>query len=96
MTLIPYQPYIDTAFYIRNVSGQDISCFISKYTGGDDNWFRLSSSFSDGRWGHSGWEVVVFKNADDSQRRGLYLNNRGKTVYITFRSFENIEITSSV
>ncbi|OBZ76782.1 hypothetical protein A0H81_03591 [Grifola frondosa] len=88
--------YIDDAFYIRNVSNQDIYCFVSKYSGGDDSWFRLTSSFKDGRWGsREGWEVVAFKNGADTQRVGFYRTTKGKTTYITFHGFDSVDIQTS-
>jgi len=57
-----------------------INVFISKYSGGDDNWFPLAPGQKD-TWTRSGWELVAFKFEDDD-RRGIYVRpSRFITVY---------------
>nr|BCL50800.1 cholesterol binding protein [Grifola frondosa] len=89
---IPVFPYIGDVFYIRNVSGQDMHCFVSKYTGGEDSWYLLTSCF---RAAREGSELIAFKNGADTQRVGFYLITKGKITYITFHSFDNVDIQTS-
>ncbi|PIL25789.1 hypothetical protein GSI_11539 [Ganoderma sinense ZZ0214-1] len=75
---------------IVNASGSAIYAFVSKYSNssGDDSWFELQPGARDS-WGRNGWELVAFKNVNDSQRAGVYVPV-DKTV--TFHSFGNIQI----
>ena len=75
---------------VVNASSQTISCFVSKYSnsGADDNWFTLSPGQRDS-WGRNGWELVAFKNANDSKRAGVYVRANST---VTFHSFDNIVV----
>ncbi|KAJ3490805.1 hypothetical protein NLI96_g1168 [Meripilus lineatus] len=88
-------PYVEDGFRIRNTSDHAIKCFVSSYNGGSDEWYDLSSSYKGDSWKRNGWEVVAFKNENDTRRVGFYLNTRDKTTYIVFRSFDNVEIHTS-
>ena len=93
------QNYEGDFILIRNTSGNNVDAFVSKYGGsGDDSWFPVGDSFagSAAKWSRSSWEVVVFRDrANNNKRVGRYINAHGKTTQITFRSFENIEIVTS-
>ncbi|KDQ50135.1 hypothetical protein JAAARDRAFT_200224 [Jaapia argillacea MUCL 33604] len=79
-------PFVGEAVYVRNLSNHDMQCFITKYTRGDDSWFPISNDFQ--KWERTGWECVAFKNAANTNRKGVYLNAAGKTTNITFRGFD--------
>ncbi|OBZ76602.1 Serine/threonine-protein kinase haspin [Grifola frondosa] len=50
------------------------------------------------RWGwaaRESSELIAFKNGADTQRVGFYLITKGKTTYVTFHSFDNVDIQTS-
>ncbi|EIN12660.1 hypothetical protein PUNSTDRAFT_49945 [Punctularia strigosozonata HHB-11173 SS5] len=73
------------------VPNQEIKAFVSKYSGGNDEWFELLGYFDDSKssWSRSGWEVVVFANQSGSQRKGVYLEIGSKKIDITFKGFDH-------
>ncbi|KAI0644561.1 hypothetical protein C8Q79DRAFT_780337 [Trametes meyenii] len=75
---------------VVNKSSAPISVFVSKYSNskGDDSWFTLGPGASD-TWGRSGWELVAFKNHDDSDRAGVYVHANHA---VTFNSLHSITI----
>ncbi|KAI0666530.1 hypothetical protein C8Q78DRAFT_983646 [Trametes maxima] len=75
---------------VVNKSSAPISVFVSKYSNskGDDAWFTLGPGASD-TWGRSGWELVAFKNHDDSDRAGVYVHANHA---VTFNSLHSITI----
>jgi hypothetical protein len=80
-----------TGYRIRNLSNiSNIQCFVSNYSGGSDDWFTLPPDYSDpskSHWTRSGWNVVVFQNPADGERRGWYLYSTNQTVDLTFVGF---------
>ncbi|OSD01514.1 hypothetical protein PYCCODRAFT_1369433 [Trametes coccinea BRFM310] len=59
---------------VINNSGSPISVFVSKYSNSDgsDAWFTLQPGGRDS-WSRKGWELVAFKNANDTNRTGVYV-----------------------
>ncbi|OBZ68436.1 hypothetical protein A0H81_11562 [Grifola frondosa] len=92
-------PYVGDSFFIKKAPTvtDDIQCFVSIYGArGTDRWSTITTRFVDGQWGRGrSWELVAFKDANDSQRVGFYLSTKGKTTYITFHSFDRVEIVTS-
>ncbi|KAF4566027.1 hypothetical protein EYR36_011441 [Pleurotus pulmonarius] len=86
------QPYIGDCVLIRNASNEQFQAFVSSHNGGSKSWFALTKSFKDGRWGRSGWEVVVCRNAEDTWRKGVYVHIKGVTVYVTVKGVDQVEI----
>jgi hypothetical protein len=81
--------------FVINKSPEPIECFMSKYTEGNDSWFRLNPEGGGARdpWTRgSGWELVAFRrpgSGNSRARAGIYLNvESGKTV--EFYNFGNI------
>ncbi|KAL7277302.1 hypothetical protein ACG7TL_009158 [Trametes sanguinea] len=59
---------------VINNSSSTISVFVSKYSNSDgsDAWFTLQPGARDS-WSRKWWELVAFKNANDSNRAGVYV-----------------------
>ncbi|KAK7051526.1 hypothetical protein VNI00_004500 [Paramarasmius palmivorus] len=80
-----------TGYRIRNLSGiPNIQCFVSSYNGGNDEWYTLPTDYCDPHkchWSRSNWEMVVFKNPANGERRGWYLNSAQQTLELTFVGF---------
>ena len=77
-------------FTIVNNTSSAISVFVSKYTNskGSDDWYSVPAGQAE-TWDRNGWELVAFKNANDSGRAGVYIHTN-KTV--TFNSLDNIGV----
>ncbi|KAK7437591.1 hypothetical protein VKT23_018489 [Stygiomarasmius scandens] len=75
---------------VHNESKQDIQVFVSKYSNsnGSDEWFVVKAGASDS-WSRNNWEVVAFKNNNDTERAGVYVRTNMK---ITFVSFGDIQV----
>jgi hypothetical protein len=75
---------------VVNNSTSAINCFVSKYSNskGDDSWFSIPPTGGRLSWTRSGWELVAFKNSNDTQRGGIYIP---ASAIVTFRSFGDIE-----
>jgi hypothetical protein len=80
-----YRP--EGGFLINNRSNITISCWISTSSGGSNEWFRMRPGEKD-TWKRSGWETIAFRNEDDTERTGIYVNNRGSLTTIDFRGFD--------
>ena len=78
------------AIIVVNNSSAAIHVFVSKYTNsnGSDEWYTIAAGKRD-TWSRSGWELVAFKNEDDSMRAGVYIPINKKVV---FYSFNNIQV----
>ena len=81
------------AITIINNSSHPIQAFVSKYSNSDgsDKWFTLAPRTRD-TWSRKSWELVAFKNPNDSQRAGVYVRVNST---VTFKSFENIAVLDS-
>ncbi|KAI5893496.1 uncharacterized protein SCHCODRAFT_02677561 [Schizophyllum commune H4-8] len=55
-------------------------------------WHHLSTNFGDNKFFRSGWETVVFKDVNNTTRKGFYLQPRGKSYYITFNGWDDIKL----
>ncbi|KAI0642683.1 hypothetical protein C8Q79DRAFT_1013353 [Trametes meyenii] len=77
---------------IINKSPSAVSAFVSKYSNsnGDDSWFNLAQGARDS-WNRAGWELVAFKNANDTKRAGVYVPSNA---VVTFNGFDNITVES--
>jgi hypothetical protein len=79
---------------IVNISGSPIDVFVSKYNGGNDDWFTLAPGDNDTWNRNRGWELVAFRQPgtdSNSVRAGIYVNVK-KTPLIEFHSFEDIQL----
>ena len=76
---------------VANGTGQPIWCFVSKYSNssGDDSWFQINANTRES-WGRNGWELVAFKNGNDTTRAGVYVNVEAT---VTFHAFNNISVS---
>ncbi|KAI0373548.1 hypothetical protein BV20DRAFT_743668 [Pilatotrama ljubarskyi] len=73
---------------IVNGSSSTLHVFVSKYTNsnGSDAWFTVDAGKRES-WSRSGWELVAFKNADDTKRAGVYVPVNST---VTYRSLGDI------
>jgi hypothetical protein len=67
------------SFRVKNLSSLKIEVFISKYSGGDDNWYSIQPGATE-TWGRNGWELIAIK-FPDQDRRGAYCKPVNVTVY---------------
>ncbi len=76
---------------VINSSGQEVSAFVSKYSrnSADDNWFKVAANAHES-WTRDGWELVAFKDSNDTHRAGVYVPVNST---VTFHSFTNITHT---
>ncbi|KAI0666556.1 hypothetical protein C8Q78DRAFT_984005 [Trametes maxima] len=79
-----------SSIIVANKSSVPIRVFVSKYTNskGHDDWYTLAPGTSDS-WERSGWELVAFKNDDDSDRSGVYVHANHS---VTYHSLHNLTI----
>jgi hypothetical protein len=75
---------------VINNSNTAISAFVSKYSNNDgsDAWFELGPGKRDS-WNRNGWELVAFKNANDTRRAGVYVPPGS---VVTFYAFDKITV----
>lgn len=68
------RPQMAGSIIVYNASSSPCHVFVSKYTNssGSDDWYTLQPGQRDS-WARSGWELVAFKNGDDSVRNGVYV-----------------------
>ncbi|KAH9855363.1 hypothetical protein C2E23DRAFT_619483 [Lenzites betulinus] len=59
---------------VINNTSSPITLFVSKYSrpSANDNWFTLAPGARDS-WARDGWELVAFKNGNDTDRGGVYV-----------------------
>ncbi|KAF3280559.1 hypothetical protein TWF970_002773 [Orbilia oligospora] len=76
---------------VSNNSSFAVRVFVSKYNGGNDDWFTLQPGGSDNWSRKGGWEVVVFRDGDDTNRVGRYV--RANTSLV-FNGFDSVETES--
>ncbi|KAI9067848.1 hypothetical protein FKP32DRAFT_1588204 [Trametes sanguinea] len=76
---------------VNNATGSTITVFVSKYSnsGGDDSWFNVPANTRES-WSRNGWELVAFKNSNDTTRAGVYVSVEST---VTFHSFSNITVS---
>jgi hypothetical protein len=80
---------------VANKSGSPIDIFVSKYNGGNDDWFQIANGDSDTWTRDGGWELVAFRKPgtdSSAQRAGKYINIK-RTPLIEFYSFGDIRLT---
>ncbi|KAK7061866.1 hypothetical protein R3P38DRAFT_678950 [Favolaschia claudopus] len=82
-----YRP--DPGFAINNLSHRTILCFISNNTrpGGNSAWFPVPPG-QEKTVSRLGWEALAFKDQDDKQRKGEFVDNKGRLVRIDFHGFD--------
>ncbi|KDQ23559.1 hypothetical protein PLEOSDRAFT_177123 [Pleurotus ostreatus PC15] len=78
--------YVGDCIFIKNLSHHKLQAFVSRDNGGSDHWHTLTNSFKSGRWGRSGWEVVVLRDERDTWRTGVYMHIKDVTVYVTIHA----------
>ena len=80
-----------SSIIVQNLSPNDIYCFVSKYSHeeADDSWFKLAANGGTSSWSRSSWELVAFKNLNDSTRAGVYIQTNKKVI---FSDFNNIRV----
>jgi hypothetical protein len=82
------------AIRIVNKSATPIDAFVSKYNGGNDDWFPIGSDDSDTWTRDGGWELVAFRKPgtdSSAQRAGKYINIK-RTPVVEFYSFSDIRL----
>ena len=75
---------------VTNNSGAAVSVFVSNTSGGSDAWYSVPDNTSE-TWSRTSWEVVVFKNDDDTDRAGVYVRVDSTVVY---KSLDDISVTT--
>ncbi|KAI0366846.1 hypothetical protein BV20DRAFT_1055335 [Pilatotrama ljubarskyi] len=62
--------------------------FVSSYSNdtGDDDWYNIGPRKRDS-WDRDGWELVAFKNQDDTWRAGVYVPT---DTTVTYRGLNDI------
>ncbi|KAK6517459.1 hypothetical protein TWF281_004115 [Arthrobotrys megalospora] len=78
---------------VINESSTPVELFVSKYNGGDDNWFTLQPGGGD-TWTRKegtggGWEVVAFRDGFDTTRTGRYVKVNSSVI---FRGFDEVVV----
>lgn len=75
---------------VINSSSSHILVFVSKYSNpqGYDDWFKLAPGHRDS-WSRSDWELVAFKDDNDTDRAGVYVRVNS---CVTFKSFKEISV----
>lgn len=73
---------------VANESGSAVEVFVSSTSGGSDAWYSVATGTSE-TWSRTSWEVVVFKNADDTDRAGVYVRVDSTVV---FKSLDDITV----
>ncbi|KAI0674547.1 hypothetical protein C8Q78DRAFT_1015462 [Trametes maxima] len=75
---------------VSNKSSSPITVFVSKYTNprGSDRWYTLAAGAHDS-WERNGWELVAFKNSNDSHRTGVYVYTNQAVI---FHSMHHVEV----
>ena len=70
------------AIIVVNNSSSAIHVFVSKYSNsnGSDEWYTIAAGKRDS-WARSGWELVAFKNANDTDRAGRYVPVNSEVVF---------------
>ena len=70
------------AIIVVNNSPAAIHVFVSKYSNsnGSDEWYTIAAGKRDS-WARSGWELVAFKNANDTDRAGKYVPVNSEVVF---------------
>ena len=70
------------AIIVVNNSSSAIHVFVSKYSNsnGSDEWYTIAAGKRDS-WARSGWELVAFKNANDTDRAGKYVPANTEVVF---------------
>ncbi|KAI5833837.1 hypothetical protein K523DRAFT_331801 [Schizophyllum commune Tattone D] len=58
-------------------------------------WHHLTNNFGDNKFSRGGWETIVFKDVNNTRRKGLYLQPHGKSYYITFNGWDDIKLESA-
>lgn len=78
------------AIVVINNSSGPIHVFISKYSNsnGSDEWYVLEAGKRDS-WARNGWEVVAFKNGNDTNRSGRYVEVNST---VTFNNLGDIKV----
>ncbi|RDX55353.1 hypothetical protein OH76DRAFT_1338416 [Lentinus brumalis] len=73
------------AIIVVNSSSSPIHVFVSKYSNsnGSDEWFTIAPGKRDS-WSRNGWELVAFKNANDTDRAGKYVPVNTEVVFTDF------------
>ena len=70
------------AIIVVNNSSAAIHVLVSKYSNsnGSDEWYTIAAGKRDS-WARSGWELVAFKNANDTDRAGRYVPVNSEVVF---------------
>ncbi|EIW55180.1 uncharacterized protein TRAVEDRAFT_51309 [Trametes versicolor FP-101664 SS1] len=84
----PSPPIMTGSIIVYNATSEPCHVFVSKYSrqSAHDDWYVLQPGQRDS-WERDGWEFVGFKNADDTDRSGVYV--RVNTT-VTFNGLHNL------
>ncbi|KAI0356075.1 hypothetical protein OH77DRAFT_1401902 [Trametes cingulata] len=71
-----------------NETNEPMHVFVSTYSNddGDDSWYTVGANRRES-WDRDGWELVAFKNQDDSWRAGVYVPANST---VTYRGLDDI------
>ncbi|KAI0321950.1 hypothetical protein OF83DRAFT_1167977 [Amylostereum chailletii] len=58
-------------------------------------WRKVTADYTGCSFKRSGWETVVFKDTNNTRRKGFYVQPLGKSIYMTFHNWDNIEVTNA-
>lgn len=67
---------------VVNNTNEPCHVFVSKYSrsSASDDWFTLQPHTRDS-WERAGWEIVAFKNGNDTDRAGIYVPTNTTVTY---------------
>jgi hypothetical protein len=86
-----YRP--EPGFTVTNHTERPIYASVTTNSGGSSNWFLIRPGAQES-WKRVGWETVAIKNENDSDRKGIYINNQGARATIGFRGLtQDFEIS---
>ncbi|KAF7352591.1 hypothetical protein MVEN_01224600 [Mycena venus] len=82
-----YRP--DPGFIINNLSPRTIMCFVSANSrpGGNSSWFTIPPG-QNTSWVRGGWEAIAVKSQDEKQRKGDFIDNKGRQIKVDFLGFD--------
>ncbi|KAI0631119.1 hypothetical protein C8Q77DRAFT_1159820 [Trametes polyzona] len=79
-------PQMTGSIIVINESANPCHVFVSKFSviTGNDGWFTLAPGQRTS-WGRNGWELVAFKNRQDTDRAGVYVAANSTVVFRSLR-----------
>ncbi|RVD81350.1 uncharacterized protein DFL_009216 [Arthrobotrys flagrans] len=79
---------------IVNATSSPVQVFVSTYNGGSGDWYTIHPISSDiwyrGEGAGGGWELVAFRNDNDTTRIGKYVKVNSTVIFV---GFDNLVVT---